>query len=309
MINRWFIDDIDIYDAYKVGIVKDGFSDLFLFPSLKTPLIEDWHERDGIEVDLSSPFLNNKEVGLSFASVTEDNFLIDEFVQFLGGEGYRQLDIRSLDKLFQLRVSQENNRNVYRNGQTFTLQFIDDFPRGLLDSEAVRQGHRFNLPKSDYLLDGVRFDEYGIIVEKGKAEVYKMPALKKNLERNIGNLDSVLYDTGFVGYQSKDVTLKCALYCDTMANFWQNYYSFFGDLIKANLRYLTVEYAEDVYACFYKQTSNPYFYKGSNYVLLKFDLTLTFTDFVPKKTYIVWGSQDGKIIITQDEINVIKYEG
>lgn len=54
--------------------------------------------------------------------------------------------------------------------------------------------------------------------------------------------------------------------------------------------------------------SNPIFYRGSGYVLLKFDLTLTFTRFTPLKTVYVWGVESKQVITTEDGINVIKYE-
>lgn len=309
MTGRWFIDNIDIYKKYNIGITKSGFNDLFLFPSLTTPYINDWQDQNGIDPDLDNPLLDNKNVNISFASVTDNNREIDSFLAFIASEGYKVLDIRSLGKTFQLRASTENNRTVYRNAQSFTVQFIDDFPRGLLNSTANKQGHGFtNLPKSKYLLDGVRLDEYGIVVEQGKAEIFKMPALKQNLERKISNRDSVIYDTGIARFQSKDVTLKCALYCDSTERFWKNYYSFFGALVKPNERMLTVEYAEDTYSCFYKNTANPVFYRSHGYVLLRFDLVLTFTRFRPMTTVYIWGTEAKEIIKTEDNINTIIYE-
>lgn len=338
MTGRWYIDNTDIYTDYGVGVTENGFNDLFLFPALVTPYSNDWPEQNGIQVNLSNPLLQNKNVGISFASITKDNVNVDNFLSFLTTEGYRELDIRSLGRTFQLRPSAENNRVVYNNVQTFDLQFVDDFPRGqffetykvwgsqdnkvittenglkaiIVDGESILikpQGHGFgNLPASGYLLDGVRLDEYGIVVEQGKAEVYKTPALKQNLTRSISDRDSVIYDTGIVRFQSKDVTLKCALYCDTIERFWSNYMAFFSDLTKPKERHLAVGYANDSYPCFYKNMSNPIFYRGSGYVLLKFDLTLTFTRFTPLKTVYVWGVESKQVITTEDGINVIKYE-
>ena len=36
------------------------------YPSLKTPDQNDWQEEDGVEVDLSAPVLDTREVRLSF---------------------------------------------------------------------------------------------------------------------------------------------------------------------------------------------------------------------------------------------------
>ena len=338
MIGKWFVDGIDIYKEFGIEIQESGFNDLFLFAALLTPYTNDWPEQNGIQVNLNDPKLKNKEVAISFMSITEDNIQVDNFLSFITKGGYRDLEIKSLGRVFSLRVSTENNRIVYRNGQDFTIKFIDDFPRGQLfetisvwgddnnniiaseDSQYAilvegagipisPMGHGFsNLLKSAYQLDGIRFDEYGIVVEQGRAEVYKMPALKENLSRNINGKDSVIYDADFVCFQSKDVTLKCALYCDTIERFWSNYMAFFSDLINPKERLLTVDYANDTYPCFYKNMTNPIFYRGEGYVLLKFELVLTFTQFEPMKTIYVWGTHDNKIIVTEDGLNAIKYE-
>lgn len=301
MIGRWFIDDTDIFKAYDLGITSKGFSDLFLFPSLVTPEYNDWAEEDGIEVDLSNPVVHDKSVNIQFASVSKDNVLVDSFLNFLGQTGYRKFRIESLGRDWNLRVALEQSRNVYRNGQIFSIQFKDDNPINML-SETAKAGHGLNFPmsKSKYSIDGVRFDEYGIIVSNGKKSVFAMPKVKETLSAKSNYSNGVRYDTGIVRYAAKDVTLDCWLVCDTIDRFWQNYSAFFSDLIQPNERILGVEYIDDEFKCFYKSMSNPSFFRNSRYTALKFTLTLTFTDFRPKKTYYVLGTEDLRILGTED---------
>lgn len=284
MIAKWYINNIDMYAEYNVGILADGINDLFMFPSLKQPYFMSWPERDGIEVDLTNPKLDNKNVTLNFASEDRNNAQIERFLTAITEPGYHNLQIRSLEKTFKLRVSNESNRIVYNNGQTFSIQFVDDFPRDLINSTSIKQGHGISsLPASLYKLDGVGFEQYGLIVHKGKASVYSIPTIKLTLERNISTLDGRLYDADFVRFSEKDVVLNCSFYCDTIIRFWQNYSAFFNDLIKPNERKLYIGYTQQEFKCYYKHAGNFKFQKKRGYVLCQFDLTLVFTDFRPKQ--------------------------
>jgi len=336
MEGRWYIDDVDIFTRYGVGITAEGINDLFLFPALKTPYFNDWPEQDGIDANLNDPKLQNKTVNISFACVKDPDENVENFLAFLNRDGYRSLYIASIDRVWQLRAATEASRRVFRNGQQFTIQFVDDFPRSqffdtfyVIASEEkevirsedfhfaykasnegffqIKDGHGFpDMPKSLYQMDGVRFDEYGIIVEQAKESIFSMPAIKKNLERNLSNQDGVIYDMGMVRFASKDVTLKCCFYCDNLLRFWSNYMAFFTDLVKPKERSLWVSYTEESFPFFYKQTSNFKFSKTRQSISLRFDLVLTFTRFRPKKIVKVLGTEnDRKIIIENMESLIV----
>lgn len=306
MKGLWYIDGIDIFVKYNIGIVRDGFNDLFVFPAFKDLYYNDWPENDGIDIDLSDPKLNNKTVDIKFASVTLDNEMIDSFIVFLTQPGYRTLTMTTLGRSWQLRLNKESARNVERNTQEFTLQFYDDFP--LITGSFTRKGYGFNLPKSEYKLDGISFSEYGLIVNKGKAEIYKSPDQKTNLEVNIGTLNSVIYDTSRYVFKQKEVTLQCSFLCENLDMFWNNYYSFFSDLTKPESRLLAVDYMNDVFECHYKSSSDFKIEIHPSYILCQFSLVLIFTNYRPLETVYVWGSQDNKVISTLDSKNAIKYQ-
>lgn len=333
MRGLWYIDGIDIFAKYNIGIVRDGFNDLFVFPSFKDLYYNDWPENDGIDIDLSDPKLNNKTVDLKFASVTRDNEMIDSFIVFLTQPGYRTLTMTTLGRSWQLRLNKESARNVESNAQMFTLQFYDDFPRDLIliypnvlgsenreiittedgeylidmsSSETQAKGHGFNFPHSDYKLDDIAFSEYGLAVNKGKAEICKIPDLKTNLEINIGTLDSVIYDTSFNVFKQKDVTLECSFFCKTLDMFWNNYIAFFSDLIKPESRLLEVDYMNDVFDCHYKSSSDFKIEIHPSYILCQFNLVLAFINSRPKITIQVLGSENDDLIITENNEYLIE---
>ena len=299
MRGLWYIDGIDIFTKYNIGIVRDGFNDLFVFPAFKDLYYNDWPENDGIDIDLSDPKLNNKTVDIKFASVTLDNEMIDSFIVFLTQPGYRTLTMATLGRSWQLRLNKESARNVERNTQEFTLQFYDDFP--LITGSFTRKGHGFNSPRSEYKLDNISFSEYGLAVNKGRSEIYKIPDTKTNLEVNIGTLNSVLYDTSFTIFKQKEVTLQCSFLCKTLDMFWSNYFSFFSDLIKPESRLLAVDYMDDVFEFHYKSSSDFKIEIHPSYILCQFSLVLVFTNYRPLNTILVLGSEDKEFLLISED--------
>lgn len=333
MRGLWYIDGIDIFVKYNIGIVRDGFNDLFVFPAFKDLYYNDWPENDGIDIDLSDPKLNNKTVDLKFASVTRDNEMIDSFIVFLTQPGYRTLTMTTLGRSWQLRLNKESSRNVENNSQDFTLQFYDDFPRDLIliypyvlgsengnaiitedgeylidmsNSDTSAKGHGFNMPKSEYKLDDISLSEYGLTVNKGKAEIYKIPDLKVNLEINIGTLDSVKSDTSYYVFKQKEVTLQCSFLCKTLDMFWNNYISFFSILAGSGERLLEVDYMNDIFECHYKSSSEFKIEIHPSYILCQFNLVLVFINSIPKITIQALCSENLNMIITEDNEYLIE---
>lgn len=279
MKGRWFIDNIDIANKFGIGIVKNGYYDLLSYPSLKEPDYNDWAEHDGIEVDLFNPKLNTKDINIEFVSLGGDNVNTERFLAFLSDVGYRTLRINSLGKEWRLRVSKETSRSVFRNGQKFTIQFIEDLPTR---NTGVKSGLPISY-KTPYSVDGVRFDEYGIIITAGKESVFAMPDLKTNLTINSKYSDGAFYDTGISKFKERDVTLKCCLLSSSILNFWNNYNAFFSDLVKPNERIFETSFVErERFRCFYRSMNITNFIKNSRYVACWFDLKLCFTDSRPK---------------------------
>ena len=90
MKNNLYIDGTDAFTRFGVFIAEGGHNEVVAFPALKAPEVSnDWAEYDGIEVDLSDPKLDTKELEIksrdSAGYVTE--LLADGKV--LEGESFR----------------------------------------------------------------------------------------------------------------------------------------------------------------------------------------------------------------------------
>ena len=63
MKNNLYIDGTDAFTRFGVFIAEGGHNEVVAFPAFKAPEVSyDWAEYDGIEVDLSDPKLDTKEL-------------------------------------------------------------------------------------------------------------------------------------------------------------------------------------------------------------------------------------------------------
>lgn len=306
MKGHWYIDDIDIYGKYGVGITKGGYNDLFIVPSLKEIPYNEWHECDGIEPDLENPVLNNKSVQISFAAVQKN--LINDFIAMISEPGYRNLRITSLNRDWNLRLSDEANIEMNWNSQEHTFVFHDDNPLKYIRNNVKSVGHGLPAATSGYELDGIDLSAYGIVAEQARSEVFRMPTIRSNLERDISVLHSKIVSMLSANMTSKTAALKLCFYCDSIDTFWQNYNAFFYNLIKPGERTLYIKESEEEIPCIYDGSSDFEFNHLNGCVVCKFTLTLRFTVFRIRKTDYLLANERNILMVTEDGINYIDME-
>lgn len=296
MIGTFYIDGTDIYARYGVVVTSGGYSDLMAFPALKEPDTNDWPEEDGIEVDLSAPALEAKEVVISFASDQPD---AGDFIYMISQPGYHTLRITELAKEWQLRLLTQTAEKDYSRVVAFSLKFADDFP-DRSDYNTTASGSGLPLPVSEYEIDDVPLSEYGIEIVGGWDDLLKSPTVKQNLTRSFATSDGQLYDAGMVVFASKETTLKCCLSAVSLAKFWECYTTFFHNLVQPDERLLYWDYTCEEYPCYYKKSSGFKVLSLAGRIVVEFNLTLVFTVFRIGETEYLLASEDGLFIETED---------
>ena len=81
MINNIYIDNLNVLGRFGCRITRGGYNDLLAFPAMKEPEKNDWPEEDGIEVDLSDPKLQSREIAISFLS--DSNTQASDLIAYL----------------------------------------------------------------------------------------------------------------------------------------------------------------------------------------------------------------------------------
>lgn len=101
--NRYFLDGIDLWLGYRVG-VESGSDDFLRMPKKKEGIQHDWQDENGLDVDLSRIFLEAKEVELKchILAPTEADFWIsyDALLATLTKPGVRRLTITEFGRDF-----------------------------------------------------------------------------------------------------------------------------------------------------------------------------------------------------------------
>lgn len=301
MRNNCYIDGISTWDRFGVWVTKGGYSDLLTFPALVDPDKNDWPEEDGIEVDLSDPHLNEKEITISFLA-SKPNIDVCDFIAFISAPGYHTLRVPSLNREWRLRLSTHTKNKRYLNACDFSLTFIEDIP---IRPAIALPDPGLLVRDCGYELDGVSFADYGVVIDAAKDELLKSPAAKKNLNRKVRTQDGQIYDTDILVFSSKETTFKCHFKAASIEKFWQCYDAFFSALIQPEERQLYVDSLSETYPCYYKKSTGFKVLSLRGPVIVEFNLTLVFTVFRINEMEYLLATEDGRFILTEDGEHLI----
>ena len=268
-----YVDGFDVYEQFGLYVVAGGWNELVAMPPLKTVKTNDWQEEDGIEVDLSAPVLNTREVSIKFAVAGLFSSFFD-LLDVLSDGAYHTFVCTEIGRTYRLRLTQQPNLKGLKLLGHATLKFADDFPLN---------GYRYNAPQTtilqteDYLFDDVPFSRYGVRIIKGTYdEITRSAAVKQNMLRNINSQSGAIYDPEQVTFKSKDVKLYCLMRAETLDELWNNYDALLYDLIRPGERLLGVDALKQEFPFYYKSCQVTKFCPTGR-IWMQFVLTITFT--------------------------------
>ena len=292
MRGELYIAGKDAYTDFGVWITEGGYDGLLPFPEMVEPDRNDWPDEDGIEPDLEKPTLNPRELIITFVRSVEGRSA-GALVEHLSKPGYHAFRIPSLGREWSLRLIQSPAYEDWDTLEAFTLRFAEDQPVRP-SFMAIPEGGGWYVPLSEYELDGVPLDRYGVMVTEGRAEIMRSPTVKTNLSRTVLDVDGRIYDAG------KEVTLKCCLIAGSMTAFWNCYDALLHALIQPGERSLYEDSNVEEYPCYYKRTSGWRLESLRGRVVVTFSLALEFTVFRLGGTDYLLATEDGDLIVTED---------
>ena len=112
MKNNLYIDGTDAFTRFGVFIAEGGHNEVVAFPALKAPEVSnDWAEYDGIEVDLSDPKLDTKELEIKFNAV--GMYQTGDFISLLSDGAYHTFEFKRIGYTCKLRLVSEVNVALY----------------------------------------------------------------------------------------------------------------------------------------------------------------------------------------------------
>ena len=199
MENALYIDDLHVRSRFGCWITRGGYAGLLAFPAMREPEYNDWPEEDGIEVDLSEPKLEDKEIAIPFLADTHVG--ATDLVAYLSEPGYHSFYIPSLGRRWNLRLSSQSAGRVYPLATSFELKLVEDVPVHPVPETMPDPGVRPT--ESRYLLDGVPFSAYGVATDDTRASFLKSPTAKRNMDRTVSTEDGRIYDADHLVFQKR----------------------------------------------------------------------------------------------------------
>ena len=312
MNGNFTVNGINAAERFGVRLAKGAYVKLMQWAALKSPDTNDWAEEDGIEVDLTEPMLDTRNLTLNFAGVNQPDEAgmtsYDNFIDYLQiNKAYFLFDFYEIGLQFTLRAT-DNSLSAY-NGkfQLFTVTFADDYPEKLI--EEFSEYPLMPIEKeSGYQIDGKDLCEFGVTILSGtRLSIEKAPNFKKRLTWNYKNFAGAVYDDFGSQTSSFDFVFKCILRAKTIQGLWTNYYGLLKQLsgiaydssgVGEEHRLYLVE-TDEMLPFYYKsQTVNSFGRFGSGLYGIEFSVMLAIT----KKTSVF-------ICLTDDEDNPLVDEG
>lgn len=268
-----YIDGKDAYTSYGVSISDIAYDDLVCLPTLKPIAFNDWHEKNGIEPDLTSPVIAAKKISIPmYLSGQYQDYAA--LLNALSGGAYHTFNFASIGLKKDLRLVDCGDIRTIDGLSSFTLTFSDDEP--LKDYTYIIPSSRWE-QLGDYLIDDIDIAVYGIRVIRGTMDsIKKSPAVKENLKRDISIQKGLYYDSSNVVYKSRTAELKCLMRASDSNEFWRNRNALLYDLTKPGERKLSVTELDKVIPFFYKDCKVNCFFPDKGKFWFEFTLSIEF---------------------------------
>ncbi len=182
-----------------------------------------------------------------------------------------------------------------------TLSFVDDFP-------IVPMGNYYALGQSGvnqdgYTIDDIAFSQFGAYILKGTDDsIRKLPNVRSNLSINIKSIAGIQYDSEFVTFKSKDVSIKMLINTESIEEFWKRWNSLWAVMLQPEERIFVCDTADKEYECYYKSnTVSKFDILNNGHVWCEFTITLAVTAYGDKDTLLI--TEDGNYIITEGSMD------
>lgn len=303
------INGTDIAD-FGALILRGGDYDFLPFPDRAEPKQNNWHEYDGLDVDLSEVFFKERTLSVHFyisnGNSLEYEFNLNSFYTLIA-TGYIDLFTREFARTFRLRylsvTEYKHKGGLYRQDSKrgwLKVSFSMDNPLQLFTNPAIRvPASSKNYPLSGVSLNGYDFAKFGIVVGECYSSMLAQAAIKEPLTRSFAKYTGlVAYPSSTPTFEAKEIIIKCTMAANSLAEFYHNYEALFNHVSQTGE--LTIETYLGAASCYYLKMEN--FKKHgvfSRGVMVSF--TLRFMQLDTGLITYVLGAEDGSALLTEDD--------
>lgn len=265
------IDNTDISAVYGLELGEGSIASLIQWAALKEPYINDWHEEDGVEPDLSNPVLDTRNCTLSFvgnATLAQ----VDAFMELWSGNAYHKLNVCApvkTDFEYELRLVKCDSVTWMDDIVIIKMTFADDAPFtiSVRPSSSLPYDARYHIPICPLSTFGVR------VLDGAHRELLNAGDVKPNAMRSLDNEAGVVYDSTEVRFKPIEVRIPCLMRAANLSELYKNYYALLSELTAKGGTWLVATPLGKRYNCYYvsQHVRRAYF---DNPIWVEFDITL-----------------------------------
>lgn len=267
------IDSTDFTSAYGVTVGNGTVASFMSMPDFKVPKSNNWHEYDGIEVDLSDPKFKYRSFQLTLFC---DNTAFNAIISTLKSSVYHTIELSNTGgvNFGSCRLVSVQGFDVLKGLiETKLLIECDESPFTGFTPSAI-----IGTPPSGWILDNHGVSDYGVRILSGAVNAVSKPgAVKKGMSRDVSISDGLIYDSGdTIKLSSRDLPFTCLIDAHTANIAYSLYRNFIYAITRPNARVLTngaIGYSGNVYYRSSKVTEWMSLESGRTWI--KFTLTLT----------------------------------
>lgn len=254
MTGQTAINEIDIAERFGAYLKEGELKNLLAYAPMKTPKSNDWYEEDGLEVDLSKPRLNSRELSLTF--ILKDKSKADSFLSFLieAKRGFKLMFAETF--VWNLRLISLTDYQAFgKDTLILRLKVSEDDPMVFVEEDTDKEGGA--IKEQGNKIDGVSLADYGVCLLEGYVESIKKGfELKQGLSIKAKTLHGTRYDEeAFEAKKAFDFQMKCYLTARDKWALYNNYYALLMHLLRPRARVLQLKYIDETITCYYQSCS------------------------------------------------------
>lgn len=257
MIGDIIINGTNARIAYGIILHEGSAENLVQFPSAMAPEYNDWQEEDGIEVDLTKPTFEAREVNLRFATCRA-TASVTAFITALTAYSRLIISVPEIGVTRTMRFV-ECTSLTGEPGKLRKIEILFSEDNPLLNYEyatpttSLTRTEKYFLTTEAFINKPLK--DYNLIVLEGTDEqLERASKVKQALLYSTRTKDGQQYDySAPVKFREKTASLKLLLITGTPGDFSNKIDAFFYDLMRPGLKTLLQQTTGKQYKFFYNR--------------------------------------------------------
>lgn len=300
------VNGTNILEEFGVFVIQYGYAGLLDAPVFKPFETVDWMDKDGLDVDLSSPVLAARSFSLNLGFFVLDG--LNRFYEFISqGGSVNTWEFPEIGMTFRLRLADVRPVSTFKMMTgTVSITLVEDLPE--VPVSPIPENAIGDVSQRGFTIDGIDLSRFGCWVLDGSLQSLKRGATPKtNLVVDRGGLNGQAYLPNIAGgiervtYKNYDITLNILINTTSVSEWRTGHDALMSFLTSAGTKTLRMGLNIAERECFYKSLSTTRFdILANGHVWHQMALTLTLINARPDIMSGLLATESGFYVETED---------